>query len=155
MKQRNLFQFGLGLIAGVMLVCLVLFGALQSPAPSYADTVPTPVYVAGSNDALNVTYWSTAGKIASAASSSFQLVRYEYQDMQWVIDGDSGTPNTATIKIQWSNDDSNWSDGPQVAATGYDGDGMVQVGNLGRYTRLYATLANTQLVTITCIAVAK
>lgn len=155
LKDTRFARLGLAVAVAFMLLAVVLLSLLQVPGMAVADTVPTPAYVSGSDDALNVTYWSTSGKIASAASSAYQLVRYEYQDLQWVIDGDASTPNTATIKIQWSNDNTNWSDGPQVAATGYDGDGMVQVGNLGRYTRLYATLANTSLVTITCKAVAK
>jgi hypothetical protein len=153
--MRNILQFGLGVMAGVMLICLVLLGVFGPMAePSYADTVPTPVYLYGSDDALNVTYWSAEALAASAGSSGYQLVRYEYQDIQWVID--QGETNTATIKLQYSNDNSNWSDGPAiVSSNAADGDGMVQAANLGRYTRAYVTLENTETITITLKAVAK
>jgi len=157
MKQRSLLQFGLGGIAGVMLVCLILFGLFgQVAEPSYADTVPTPVYLSGSSDALNVTFWSDAAVAASAASSAYQMGRYEYINLQYNVDQPT-TINTVTIKSQWSNDplcvstpaSAVWSDGPNVVAANVaDADSMIQIGNLGRCTRLYATVGNTESITI-------
>ena len=75
-------------------------------------------------------------------------------DIQWIID--QGTTNTATLKLQYSNDNSNWSDGPALVTNNVaDADGMVQASNLGRYTRVYATLGNTNTITLTVKAVAK
>ncbi len=60
------------------------------------------------------------------------------------------------MTLQYSNDNTNWSDGPAiVAANVADADGMVQASNLGRYSRVYATLGNTNTITITVKAVAK
>lgn len=137
-----LFMLALGLLVG------------PSPAPSYADTVPTPAAHNPSSDALYVVFWNASAKAASAASSGVQLMRYELLDVQWVTD--HGTSNPVTLTVQYSNDDTNWSDGPNVVAdNGADGDGMVQVSNLGRYTRIYATLENTNTITLTVKAVAK
>jgi len=75
-------------------------------------------------------------------------------DVQYVID--QGTTNTATLTIQWSNDNTNWSDGPALVSNNVaDADGMVQVANMGRYTRVASTLGNTNTITITVKAVAK
>jgi hypothetical protein len=155
MLTKQATQFSLAALTALMLVALILIAGLSmQPATISADTVPTPVYVSGSDDALYVNYWSSSAITASAGSNPYQLVAYEYQDVQFVID--QTDVNTATIKVQWSNDNSNWSDGPNIVAdNAADADGMVQVANLGRYTRMYATLANSNEVTITVKAVAK
>ena len=158
-KQKDnptrFMQLGFAVFLGLMFLALILVGGLQQAVPAAADTVPTPVYVSGSDDALNVTYFAASTNASSVNSTAKQLVRYEYQDVQWVIDQDD-TVNTATLTIQWSNDNSNWSDGPAlVSANTTDADGMVQVANLGRYTRLALTLTGTDTLTVTVKAVAK
>ncbi len=91
---------------------------------------------------------------ASGASNAMQLSKYEVLDLQYVID--QGTTNTTTLKIQFSNDNTNWSDGINVVANNAaDANAMQQFNNFGRYTRLYATLTNANAVTITARAVAK
>jgi hypothetical protein len=101
-----------------------------------------------------VNFWDAAAKTADAQSSGYQLMRYELLDIQWVTD--HGTSNPVTLTVQYSNDDTNWSDGPDiVAANAADGDGMVQVSNLGRYTRISADVENANTITLTVKAVAK
>jgi hypothetical protein len=124
------------LLVGLALFALAL-GALVGPAPtpSYADTVPTPSAHNPSPNALYVVFWNASAKAADAGSNSIQLIGYELLDVQYVID--QGTVNTTTLKMQYSNDNTNWSDGPNlVAANVADADSMVQVANLGRYTRI-------------------
>jgi hypothetical protein len=141
-------------LAGLMLFVLAL-GMLVGPtAPSYADTVPTPAAHNPSDDALYVVFWNSSAKAADAGSNAYQLMRYELLDVQYVID--QGTTNTSTLRIQYSNDNSNWSDGPAlVSNNAADADSMVQVTNLGRYTRIYADVTNTNTITFTVKAVAK
>lgn len=153
MYAARLTKMFVAVVVAAFVVMLAL-GGLMGPEPSLADTVPTPAAHNPSGDALYVPFWSAAAKTADAASSSHQLMQYELLDVQWVID--HGTTNTTTLKIQWSNDATNWSDGPTlVSASAADGDGMVQVTNLGRYTRVYADVTNSETVTITVKAVAK
>jgi hypothetical protein len=153
MSAGRMGRISVALVLAGFLVMLAL-GGLMGPEPSLADTVPTPAAHNPSGDALYVPFWSAAAKTADVASSSHQLMRYELLDVQWVID--HGTTNTTTLKIQYSNDDTNWSDRPTlVSASAADGDGMVQVTNLGRYTRVYADVTNSETVTITVKAVAK
>ena len=170
MKENNTLNFnrsmklGLAVLVAFTLLAavLVLVGSFQAN-PVSADTVPTPVYVSGSSDALNVTFWSDEAVAASGASSAYQLSRYEYLEVQYNIDQPT-TVNTTTIKMEWSNDplcvttpaSAVWSDGPDVVASNAaDADSMVQVGNLGRCTRVYATVTNTESVTIDVWALAK
>ena len=151
------FGITVAVIIGLMFV-LAALSMVSHTSPASADTVPTPVYVSGSDDRLFVTFFDGDTTATDEASSSFQLATYEYMDVQWVVDHvGAAAPNTTTLKIQWSNDDTNWSDGPAVSASSStDGDGMVQVGNLGRYTRLYKDAdANGEAMTWTVKAVAK
>jgi hypothetical protein len=148
------------MIAGSVLAFLLIVAGLLmgGPAPTYADTVPTPISAqagSGSPSWLAVTFWSEDDLAASAASNGIQLPGYDSLDLQYVIDQPT-TVNTTTIKVQWSNDNSNWSDGPTiVSANAADADSMIQVANMGRYTRLYATVSNTETVELTVLGIAK
>ena len=154
-KHQGRFGVAIAITIGLMFLLAALSLVSNAP-PAIADTVPTPIYVSGSDDRLFVTFFEADTTVASEASSGFQLAAYEYMDVQWVVDHGGTPPNTTTVKIQWSNDNTNWSDGPDIVnASAADGDGMVQVGNLGRYTRMYKTTSNTGSMTWTVKAVAK
>jgi hypothetical protein len=104
---------------------------------------------------LAVNFDSADAMAADEQSAGVQLAGYDTLDVQFVVDQPS-TVNTTTVKIQWSNDNSNWSDGPTlVSANAADADGMVQVANMGRYTRIDYNVSNTQTVTWTVKAIAK
>lgn len=150
-------RFGVAIAVTIGLMFLLAALTLVSHAPpAAADTVPTPVYISGSDDRLYVTFFEDDATVTDEASSGFQLAAYEFMDVQWVIDQTGAIPNTTTVKIQWSNDNTNWSDGPTVvSANAADGDGMVQVANLGRYTRAYADHTGAATMTLTLKAVAK
>jgi hypothetical protein len=156
-KLQNTIRKGLFVIlAALVLGVLALSALFTGPAsPSYADTVPTPV--AAQNAAgghVFVTFHDGTAIAADTNSSAFQLYPYPVIDYQWVID--QGTTNTTTLTIQWSNDNTNWSDGPAlVSNNASDADGMVQAANMGRYTRVSADVTNTNDITITVKAVAK
>jgi hypothetical protein len=153
--RKSIAVFVVFATIALMVVALLFAGPAS---PSYADTVPTPISVqagSGSTDFLNVTFWSSDSVATSSASNALQLPGYDTIDLQYVIDQPSPV-NTTTIKIQWSNDNSNWSDGPTiVSSNAADADSMVQIANMGRYTRLYATQTGTNTVTITARGVAK
>jgi hypothetical protein len=155
-KNNGRFGIGVAITIGLMflLAALSMLGGVQ---PAAADTVPTPVYVSGSDDRLYVTFFDADTTATDEASSGFQLANYEYMDVQFVVDQNPTLQNTTTLTIQWSNDNVNWSDGPAlVAANAADADGMVQVGNLGRYTRVYKDAhADGGAMTWTVKAVAK
>lgn len=150
------FGIAVAITLGLMFLLAALTMVGNAP-PAAADTVPTPVYVSGSDDRLYVNFFEDDTTATTEGSSAFQLAAYEYMDVQWVVDHAGSPPNTTTVKIQWSNDNTNWSDGPNlVADSAADGDGMVQVANLGRYTRIYKTAnANGNAMTWTVKAVAK
>ena len=154
MSQDKYRKGLIAVVAGFALLMLAV-GILSGPIEeASADTVPTPASVNSSSSALYVPFWSATTKTADAGSNSYQLMTYEFLDIQWVID--QGTVNTTTLKVQYSNDDSNWSDGPNlVANNAADADGMVQVANLGRYTRIYADVTNSNTITFTVKAIAK
>lgn len=154
MSQHKFRNSLIAVTAGIAVLMLAV-GILAGPvADVSADTVPTPAAHNPSSSALYVPFWSASAKAASVGSSGYQLMTYELLDIQWIID--QGTTNTATLKLQYSNDNSNWSDGPALVTNNVaDADGMVQASNLGRYTRVYATLGNTNTITLTVKAVAK
>lgn len=143
-------------LVGIVLVALALVGlSLLTPAaPISADTVPTPISVQHPGSPyVNVVFVPTTAQAASTNGSGIQLPSYKALDIQFVID--QTDVNTATLTLQYSNDNSNWSDGPAIVSNNAaDADGMVQTANMGRYSRIISTLANTNPVTITVTALA-
>ena len=125
--------------------------AMAAPAPA-----PTPVSVSdsGGNNAL-VTFWSGEALTATGASSVQNVMDFERVDLQTTIDQGT-TPNTVTLKLQFSNDNTNWVDGATVVTANVaDAGAMQQYAVFGRYARLYATAGNSESVTVTAIGVAK
>ena len=125
--------------------------AMAAPAPA-----PTPVSVSdsGGNNAL-VTFWSGEALTATGASSVQNVMDFERVDLQTTIDQGT-TPNTVTLKLQFSNDGTNWIDGATVVTANVaDAGAMQQYALFGRYARLYATAGNSESVTVTAIGVAK
>ena len=125
--------------------------AMAAPAPA-----PTPVSAtdSGGNNAV-VTFWSGEALTATGASSVQNVMDFERVDLQTTIDQGT-TPNTITLKLQFSNDNTNWVDGATVVTANVaDAGAMQQYAVFGRYARLYATAGNSESVTVTAIGVAK
>ena len=125
--------------------------AMAAPAPA-----PTPVSAtdSGGNNAV-VTFWSGEALTATGASSIQNVMDFERVDLQTTIDQGT-TPNTVTLKLQFSNDGTNWIDGATVVTANVaDAGAMQQYALFGRYARLYATAGNSESVTVTAIGVAK
>ena len=125
--------------------------AMAAPAPA-----PTPVSAtdSGGNNAV-VTFWSGEALTATGASSVQNVMDFERVDLQTTIDQGT-TPNTVTLKLQFSNDGTNWIDGATVVTANVaDAGAMQQYALFGRYARLYATAGNSESVTVTAIGVAK
>ena len=125
--------------------------AMAAPAPA-----PTPVSAtdSGGNNAV-VTFWSGEALTATGASSVQNVMDFERIDLQTTIDQGT-TPNTITLKLQFSNDGTNWIDGATVVTANVaDAGAMQQYALFGRYARLYATAGNSESVTVTAIGVAK
>ena len=80
---------------------------------------------------------------------------YRNMDVQTVVDMVS-TPNVTTIKLEHSNDNTNYVDGPQLAATvSADGDYMNRYDTFGAFTCVnidVATASTTNTVGVKVLA---
>lgn len=160
------------LIVGFFTLALFVIGTIGLNHQANAAAIPTPISnPAVSDSATNVTYWQDVGLVADGGSNSKQLLAYEFQDIHYEINQTDvaiagGTlVNTVTVRLEFSNDpdcvvgtgsSANWASGINLVATNAaDADEMLQVNNIGRCTRLYADVANTNPVTLSVWAVAK
>lgn len=145
-------------VSAVMLAVMALAGLAASMGAGNAvaapQAIPTPVSVTPGNDAPQVaTFWSAEPLTASAAGNEAIIVG-EKVDLQWVID--QTDVNTVTLKLQFSNDSSNWVDGATfVTSNAADAGDMQQYAVFGRYLRAYATVSNSNPVTVTVIGLVK
>ena len=147
-------------VIGAMVVALVLVMALVGSLGSMPREVQaaaiTPVSIThpASGSWIAVEPWGIDVLAASERSACYETAGFTVADVQYLID--HGTVNTATITIQYTNDQVTFIDGGTVvAASGADGSGMVQLGTFGRYSCFYASLTNTNALTVTVNALFK
>lgn len=146
------------IVVVMTLVLMVAFiatlgGNGASAAPSL---IPTPVSVSsrGTSLAKDVMLYDASVMTTAVASNAQGVAEHEIIDLQWLID--QTDVNTATIKLQFSNDGTNWVDGATaVSSNAADAGDMQQFALFGKFVRAHTTLANTNPVTITLIGVAK
>jgi hypothetical protein len=145
-------------VGGGVVVLALLFGLMGMPQAGMVQAapaaIPTPVSVTPGNGAPQVApFWQATALTASGAGAE-AIIAGEKVDLQWVID--QATVNTVTLKLQFSNDSTNWVDGATfVTNNAADAGDMQQYAVFGRYLRAYATVVNTNPVTVTVIGVVK
>lgn len=154
MKNR----FPLVLFAGAILLLAALLAPMYNmPQASAApQALVTPVSVTHSGVRGDVVTLFNGDVLTTTGGGTRQaILDHAKVDLQWVIDQGS-TPNTATLKLQFSNDGTNWVDGSTfVTSNSADAGDMQQYPVYGRYMRAYATLGNNEDVTLTVIGVVK
>jgi hypothetical protein len=148
-------------VIAMVLVLLVIVTFALTPASAAPAAAPTPVssgMALTDNSKAPVVFWYQEVITASGRGTVYQLPNYEVLDVHYVVDVDDANVNTTTLTLQYTNftNLTNWVDGVNVAANvAADATGLDQFYNFGRYTSVYATVAGSDPVTITTIAVAK
>lgn len=141
--------------AALMLMAVVLLG--DSPANAAPVAAPTPAgYNPGDGErrANPINFFSETAITEDQRTSCFEVINSDVVDLHTIID--HGTVNTTTIKIQYSNDNTNFVDGANViAASVEDANVMNQYPLFGRYVCLYADVTSSDTITLTAIGIAK
>jgi hypothetical protein len=117
---------------------------------------PTPIAsINTSQQASSEAAFMDAVVLEDDANSTEVLVKdFEYTDIQYVID--QTDVNTVTLKLQFSNDGTNWTDGATlVSSNAADAAALAQQALFGKFARINADVANTESVTVTVLAVLK
>jgi len=158
--NRKHTQIAISITAGFFLLAMLIITATTTPAPeAHAGTVPTPVSIMNQSDqAALVGFLENDTNTSDAGGPGLQLYTYEYCNLQYIIDqvGGATAPNTTTLTIQWSMDNSTWSNGPAIVSSNTaDDNGIVQIPNLGRYQRIYEDHTGTSAITVTVKGVCK
>lgn len=97
------------------------------------------------------TVWSSQVLTASTRSNAFEIGNFDTADFQVTIDQGTSV-NTATIRADRSIDGYNWGTGQTLVTNNAADATEVVTGTLvGRYNTIYATVTNTNPVTITVL----
>lgn len=144
-------------VVGALVVALVVL-ALFMPAPSMQAApaaAPTPAASGFASRAPTELTWSSGvATTADGGSTALQVAGYTVADIQYVID--QGTTNTVTLKLQFSNDNVNWTDGATlVTDNAADAAALSQQAVFGKWARVYKDVTNTNPVTVTVIGILK
>lgn len=153
MKAKNLILT----VAVTMVVVMAFFAAFASVPSVQAGPMaaPTPV-VSGysAKPASELTWLAGVATTADGGSTALNVAGWQATDIQYVID--QGTTNTVTLKLQFSNDGVNWTDGATlVTDNAADASVLSQAAVFGKWARVYADVTNTNPVTITAIGIMK
>jgi hypothetical protein len=106
----------------------------------------------------SVTFASNTRVTTDAGSATAQPLRdYGILDLQYLVQGSDGT-NAWLLKLQHSNDGTNWVDGATIAsgiaATAGVSD-MTRTHNYGGFTRVFFDTTNSVAFTVTVNAIAR
>lgn len=154
---RKHTQLMITILAGFFLIALLILSATATPVDHAYAGVPTPVSIMNQSDqAALVTFLDANTSTTDGGGPGLQLYTYEYCNLQYIIDQGPGVPNTTTLRVEWSMDNTNWAVGPNiVASNAADAVDLVQVPNLGRYQRIYEDHTGAEPITVTVKAVCK
>lgn len=149
-------QMIFGAVAVAVLLFAVLVLSIGGPANVTAApaAIPTPVSITPGNGAPQLVTLFNANVSTADGGGSAAVVAGEKVDLQWLID--QTAVNTVTLKLQFSNDSTNWIDGATfVTSNAADAGDMQQYAVFGRYLRAYADVTNSNPVTVTVIGLVK
>lgn len=144
------------IVAAFVMVGALLIGMNTAPAIQAAPAAaPTPVASGFSGKAPSEQTWlSGVATTADGGSAAVNVAGWQVVDIQYVID--QGVVNTVTLKLQFSNDGVNWTDGATlVTDNAADASVLSQAAVFGKYARVHANVTNTEPVTITAIGILK
>lgn len=157
--QRSLAYWVSGLVIAVLLLAMltVSMAGTSQAAPSMAPLpAPTPAagtYTGGVLARYLAVFSGTMTETADGLGGNINVLYGDRVDLQYTID--QSAVNTATAVLQFSNDGTNWVDGPTViSANVADGTVMQQYNVFGQYMRFkMSTLGTTDPLTVSVSAV--
>ena len=144
------------LVASLLAVVALAPSGSTQAAPSFA---PTPVAAVNrTNSPEFPVFFNTKVLTADTRSDCFEVPDYSVVDLQYIVDQTlvALAPNTTTLTLQWSNDNSNYVNGLAVATNNItDTNDLQQFQLFGRHACVYADVTNTNPVTLTVLGVVK
>ncbi len=151
-------KFGQILAVVLLFVATIAIGLLpqQGQVQAAPPAAPTPVAAPDSVGAGRYFRFQPATAItADTNTSAIEALQFETVDIEYTID--HGTVNTTTLKVQYSIEGNDWTDGATlVSASTADGAAVVaRVPVFGRYMRINQDVATTDTITITLTAVGR
>jgi hypothetical protein len=156
MKRISVVAVIVALVLVMGLLATLRTENLQA-APAAAPTPVSVTYAPSGEATLDFLRVPTA-YTADFNTSALTILPFQATDIQYTIDQTavSSVVNTTTLTLQFSNDNSNWVDGPAIAsANTADASVMQQYAVFGRYARMKVDLSNANPITISVVAVGK
>ncbi len=148
-------------ILTVVVLGLALLGvgliAPASHAPAIAAPPAAPTSVTGLVESTQRNLFTpmTARRLtASTNTDAMEISSFGWADFEYTVD--ISDTQAITVTAQYSNDKTNWVNGPNIAANvTADGSDLTRLPLFGNYMRLAATLETTAPVTVTLSALAR
>jgi hypothetical protein len=146
----------ISIVAALVLVGALLVSINTTPAIQAAPAAaPTPVASGFSaKSPTELTWLAGVATTADGGSTALNVAGWQVTDIQYNID--QADVNTVTLKLQFSNDNVNWTDGATlVTDNAADASVLSQAAVFGKYARIHANVTNSNPVTLTVIGILK
>lgn len=156
--MKNL-RFAAVTIAVTMLMFALLLTAVAGGGGAMAAPMaaPTPIAVLNTSalPASEAAFLDNVVLTSATTGGSVQVKDFEFADIQYNIDIGS-SPATTTIKLQFSNDAVNWTDGVLlVSAASADASVLSQTPVFGKFARANVAVSGTNTLTVSVLAILK
>lgn len=153
MQSINKFK---GLILAGLLIALVVVGSFVQIGQAAPPAAPTPVadFLMPLKNASAFPFQAATALTADTNTTAVEVMNMSAVDVSYTID--ISNVNTTTLKIQYSNDNTNWVDGLTLgSAVAADGSALTRVPVFGRYMRINQDVATADAITITLLGVGR
>lgn len=157
MQARNRIYVA---VLGGLLITLVAIGSLVGIGQAAPPAAPTPLadFLMPAVPARAFNLQTVTAITADANTAGVDVLGLGALDIQYVIDHvPSGEVQTTTLRVQYSNDNSNWAEGAILTTSSVaDGTDITRVPVFGRFIRINKNVsANSIAITTTLTAVGR
>lgn len=156
--MQKIHRLVLGVIGVAALALAVLFSQLPSVDYSTVQAAqlaaPTPIAYASTGGTTKVAEFFNRTAIRADTRVCKDLREFRTVDMQYIVD--EGTVNTATLKLQFTNNGTTFVDGTVFAtAVAVDTSGLGSYPLVGIQACVFIDVTNANTVTLTAIGLGK
>lgn len=153
-KTVNILM-GLGLALALISLTLIPLGGLTQAAPPAA---PTPIadFLMPVKNASAFPFQAATRLTGDTATAGIEVMNLSAVDIQYTTVHTAGEVNTTTLTVQYSNDNTNWTNGLTLAtANAAATTDLTRVPVFGRWMRINQDTTNANAITITILAVGR
>lgn len=159
MKNNKYITLGLAALVSIIFTALVMVsldtvGTIQAAPPA----APTPVadFLMPVKNAAAFPFQAETRLTGDTNTTAIDVMNMSAVDISYTTVHTGGEVNTTTLTVQYSNDNTNWTNGLALATSNATAaTSITRVPVFGRYMRINQDTSNAFAITVTLLAVGR